>query len=61
MTCTLPAGQGAVHATDLVVDRYLVTPKMDCDLHKVLESNILQSQHIQFFLYQILRAIKVRP
>jgi hypothetical protein len=40
--------------------RYLVTPKMDCDLHKVLEGNILQSQHVQFFLYQILRALKVR-
>jgi len=38
---------------------YLVTDLMDTDLHKIINSNQgLSEDHIQFFLYQILRGLK---
>mmetsp|Transcript_11926 Transcript_11926/g.1793 ORF Transcript_11926/g.1793 Transcript_11926/m.1793 type:complete len:160 (+) Transcript_11926:205-684(+) len=38
---------------------YLVMPLMESDLHKIMKSdNDLTDQHIQYFVYYILRALK---
>eukprot|EP00993_Chasmostoma_nieuportense_P000465 NODE_1429_length_1508_cov_156.283128_g1354_i0.p1 GENE.NODE_1429_length_1508_cov_156.283128_g1354_i0~~NODE_1429_length_1508_cov_156.283128_g1354_i0.p1 ORF type:complete len:454 (+),score=86.48 NODE_1429_length_1508_cov_156.283128_g1354_i0:63-1364(+) len=38
---------------------YIVTELMDTDLHKIIQSQqTLSDQHIQYFLYQILRGLK---
>jgi mitogen-activated protein kinase 1/3 len=37
---------------------YLVQEFMDCDLHKVIRLQILSTDHIQYFTYQILRGLK---
>lgn len=39
--------------------RYVVTALMDTDLHKVIRSpQPLSDQHVQYFLYQLLRGMK---
>jgi hypothetical protein len=40
--------------------RYFVTELLGADLHQVIVSQPLDMTHIQYFLYQILRAVKVR-
>ena len=40
--------------------RYFVTELLGADLHQVIVSQPLDMTHIQYFLYQILRALKVR-
>ena len=40
-------------------DRYCVTELLGADLHQVIISQPLDMTHIQYFLYQILRALKV--
>eukprot|EP01121_Diplochlamys_sp_Union-15-3_P017664 TRINITY_DN6269_c0_g1_i2.p1 TRINITY_DN6269_c0_g1~~TRINITY_DN6269_c0_g1_i2.p1 ORF type:complete len:298 (-),score=42.52 TRINITY_DN6269_c0_g1_i2:84-977(-) len=38
---------------------YMVTPLMDADLHKLINSNVnITKQHHQIFIYQILRGLK---
>jgi len=39
-------------------DIYIVQSLMECDLHKLLRSQRLSSDHICYFLYQILRGLK---
>jgi len=39
-------------------DIYIVQSLMECDLHKLLRSQKLSSDHICYFLYQILRGLK---
>ena len=40
-------------------DLYVVTALMDTDLHKVIRSpQPLSDQHVQYFLYQLLRGLK---
>mmetsp|Transcript_40284 Transcript_40284/g.133362 ORF Transcript_40284/g.133362 Transcript_40284/m.133362 type:complete len:152 (+) Transcript_40284:43-498(+) len=40
-------------------DLYVVTSLMDTDLHKVIRSpQPLSDQHVQYFLYQLLRGLK---
>jgi serine/threonine protein kinase len=40
-------------------DIYLMTPLMDTDMHKVIYSRQkLTDEHVQYFVYQILRALK---
>lgn len=39
-------------------DVYLVTGRMDSDLHEVLKNQTLNDEQIQFLLYQILRGLK---
>lgn len=40
-------------------DLYVVTTLMDTDLHKVIRSpQPLSDQHVQYFLYQLLRGLK---
>ena len=40
-------------------DLYVVTHLMDTDLHKVIRSpQPLSDQHVQYFLYQLLRGLK---
>lgn len=43
-------------------DIYLVMDLMETDLHQILNvsKQALTEQHLQYFLYQILRALKVR-
>ena len=42
-----------------VSDLYVVTSLMDTDLHKVIRSpQPLSDQHVQYFLYQLLRGLK---
>jgi len=40
-------------------DLYFVTELLGADLHQVIVSQPLDMTHIQYFLYQILRALKV--
>ena len=40
---------------------YLVTELMGSDLHKIVNTQPLSDDHVQFFIYQILRGLKVRP
>ncbi|XP_006812432.1 uncharacterized protein LOC102803083 [Saccoglossus kowalevskii] len=37
---------------------YLVQELLDTDLHKVIQSQTLSSEHIRLFMYQLLRALK---
>lgn len=39
-------------------DVYLVTDFMEADLNKILKTQRLTDEHIQFFIYQILRGLK---
>jgi mitogen-activated protein kinase 1/3 len=40
-------------------DIYLVMGYMETDLHKIIHSkNVLTDDHIQYFIYQLLRALK---
>ena len=40
-------------------DLYLVSPLMDTDLHRILKTNQqLTDEHAQYFLYQVLKALK---
>ena len=39
--------------------RYLVTELMGSDLHKIVRTQNLSDDHVQFFIYQILRGLKV--
>ena len=38
---------------------YLVTELMGSDLHKIVNTQPLSDDHVQFFIYQILRGLKV--
>eukprot|EP01083_Nonionella_stella_P157287 510527_1 len=55
--------EGIVQIIDLYMDDklndlYIVSPLMDTDLHKVIQSSQkLIDKHIQFFVYQILRSL----
>lgn len=43
----------------LLVSRYIVTELMDTDLHQIIQSSQpLSNEHIQYFVYQILRGLK---
>ena len=54
---------GIIEINDVYIDNklqdlYIVSPLMDTDLHKVIRSSQqLLDQHIQFFVYQILRSL----
>jgi len=43
---------------DIIKDIYIVQSLMETDLHKLLRSQKLSSDHICYFLYQILRGLK---
>ena len=40
---------------------YLVTELMGSDLHKIIRTQVLSDDHVQIFVYQILRGLKVCP
>jgi len=44
---------------DSFSDVYLVTELMGSDLHKTIRLQPLTDDHVQFFIYQILRGLKV--
>ena len=47
-----------LYTDDTLTDLYIVSPLMDTDLHKVIRSSqALLSQHVQFFVYQMLRSL----
>ena len=39
--------------------RYLVTELMGSDLHKIVRTQALTDEHVKFFIYQIMRGLKV--
>lgn len=43
---------------DSFVDVYLVTELMGSDLHKIIRTQVLSDDHVQIFVYQILRGLK---
>ena len=43
----------------LTAPRYIVTELLGADLHQVITSQKLDDQYIRYFLYQILRGLKV--
>ena len=46
------------HEREDFKDVYLVMPKMDMTLHKVIRKQKLTEKHIQWILYQILRGLQ---
>uniref|UniRef100_A0A7S1TCU8 mitogen-activated protein kinase n=1 Tax=Compsopogon caeruleus TaxID=31354 RepID=A0A7S1TCU8_9RHOD len=49
----------SINDGDTFHDVYTVTELMDTDLHQIISSNQdLSDEHIQYFIYQILRALK---
>jgi mitogen-activated protein kinase 1/3 len=43
---------------DAFQEVYLIQEKMDADLHRVIRAQHLSNEHVQFFLYQLLRGLK---
>jgi len=39
--------------------RYMVTELMDADLYAIIKAQALTDDHVQFLVYQIVRALKV--
>uniref|UniRef100_A0AAZ3PQU5 mitogen-activated protein kinase n=1 Tax=Oncorhynchus tshawytscha TaxID=74940 RepID=A0AAZ3PQU5_ONCTS len=45
-------------ASELILDRYLVTHLMGADLNNIVKCQKLTDDHVQFLIYQILRGLK---
>lgn len=50
--------EGLVRVSASCLLSYLVEEKMDADLHRVLRTQTLSSDHVCYFTYQILRGLK---
>ena len=66
LSLSLPSHTSSPHAFHThfhcffsILCRYLVTELMGSDLHKIVRTQSLSDEHVQFFIYQILRGLKV--
>lgn len=47
-------------AVPTIPRRYLVSELMGSDLHKIVHTQPLTDDHVQFFIYQLFRGLKVK-